>query len=170
MLIYGARANYQVSARETYAEFRVQIYKQVIYSQRKSLKGKEWPHPPKVQKRRGTTFGTGLLHATHRLLSQTKHHLWKSNCLIGSSQQMENWLTVECYATMVHRRNHTCGLVSVHSVLQGVWQRKRKLKPRLLSFILYWCFPRLSSFPGSASCKLHSLMRSFSSWIFSLLL
>ena len=84
---------------------------------------------------------------------------------------MGNWLPIEYQVTLqlCTRRNHTRGLASMHSVLQGVWQGKRKVKSRLLLLVLKCCFPRLSSLPGSAPYKCSSLMHSFSSSIFSLL-
>ena len=84
---------------------------------------------------------------------------------------MGKWLPIEYQVTvqLCTRRNHTRGLASMHSVLQGVWQGKRKVKSRLLLFVLKCCFPRLSSLPGSAPYKCSSLMHSFSSSIFSLL-
>ena len=84
---------------------------------------------------------------------------------------MVNWLLID-YQVILQlctRRNHTRSLACTHSVLQGVWQGKRKPKSRLLSFVLECCFPRLSSLPESAPHKCCSLMHSFSSSIFSLL-
>ena len=84
---------------------------------------------------------------------------------------MGNWLPIEYQVTLqlCTRRNHTCGWASMHPALQGAWQGKRKVKSRLLLFVLECCFPRLSSLPGSAPSKCSSLMHSFSSSNFSLL-
>ena len=68
------------STQRKRTEFRVQPYKQVFYKQRKSPQRKGLSQPPKVQERRGTTFGIGPLLTTHWLLSQTEH-FWKSNYL-----------------------------------------------------------------------------------------